>query len=50
MWFVADSRAVLNGRDLGEPAALPVQDRLGDFWIPRRGILMMGTAVFEPGD
>ena len=50
LWFVAGSRAVLNGRDLGEPAALPVQDRLGDFWIPRRGILMLGTAVFEPGD
>jgi hypothetical protein len=49
LWFVAGSRAVLKGRDLGEPEALPVQDRLGDFWIPRRGILMLGTAAFEPG-
>ncbi|MFF2244466.1 hypothetical protein ACFVTM_09840 [Arthrobacter sp. NPDC058130] len=49
LWFVAGSRAVLEGLDLGEPAALTVQDRLGDFWIPRRGILMAGTAVFEPG-
>ncbi|MGO4805604.1 hypothetical protein AB4089_10795 [Arthrobacter sp. 2MCAF15] len=47
--FVASSRAVLKGRDLGKPAALTVQDRLGDFWIPRRGILMMGKAEFEPG-
>jgi hypothetical protein len=49
LWFVAGGRAVLKGRDVGEPAPLTVQDRLGDFWIPRRGILMMGTAVFEPG-
>lgn len=49
MWLVAGSRAALQGRDLGKPTALPVQDRLGDFWIPQRGILMLGTAVFEPG-
>jgi len=49
MWFVAGSRAVLGGQDLGTPTALPVQDKLGDFWIPQRGILMLGTAVFEPG-
>lgn len=49
LWFVAGSRAVLKGCYLGKPAALTVQDRLGDFWIPRRGILMMGNAEFEPG-
>jgi len=49
MWFVTGSRAALEGHDLGMPTALPVQDKLGDFWVPQRGILMMGTAVFEPG-
>jgi len=50
MWVVADSRATLGGQDLGKPSALPVQDQLGDFWIPQRGILMVGTAAFEPSD
>jgi len=50
MWLVAGSRAALQGHDLGKPTALPVQDKLGDFWIPQRGILMMGTALFDPGE
>jgi hypothetical protein len=27
-----------------------VQTRLGDFWIPQRGIFMMGTAAFDTFD
>ena len=49
MWIVAGSRAVLGGQDLGKPSALPVQEKLGDFWIPQRGILMVGTVAFEQG-
>ena len=34
IWFVRESTARLLGHSLGQAAALPVQDRLGDFWIP----------------
>ena len=50
MWFVRGSTAHLQGRNLGQASALPVQDRLGDFWIPQRGIFMIGSSVFEPFD
>ena len=48
VWFVRSSTARLRGHSLGQPSALPVQDRLGDFWIPQRGIFMVGSSVFEP--
>ena len=48
MWFVRESKAHLQGHSLGQTSALPVQDRLGDFWIPQRGIFMIGSSVFEP--
>ena len=50
MWFVRESTASLRGHSLGHISALPVQDRLGDFWIPQRGIFMVGSSVFEPFD
>lgn len=50
MWFIRDSKAHLRGKDLGQVASLPVQDRLGDFWIPQRGIFMVGSSAFEPFD
>ncbi|WP_246527834.1 hypothetical protein [Pseudarthrobacter albicanus] len=50
MWFVRESKARLLGHSLGQTSALPVQDRLGDFWIPQRGIFMIGSSVFEPFD
>jgi hypothetical protein len=50
MWFVRESTANLQGHSLGQASALPVQDRLGDFWIPQRGIFMIGSSVFQPFD
>ncbi|MDP9981523.1 hypothetical protein J2W14_000903 [Pseudarthrobacter oxydans] len=50
LWFVRESTAHLQGHNLGRASALPVQDRLGDFWIPQRGIFMIGSSVFEPFD
>ena len=47
MWFVRESTARLKRHSLGQATALPVQDRLGDFWIPQRGIFMIGSSVFE---
>ena len=48
MWFVRESTAHLKGHSLGQVAGLPVQDRLGDFWIPQRGIFMIGSSGSSP--
>ena len=50
IWFVRESKARLLGHSLGHTSAQPVQDRLGDFWIPQRGIFMIGSTLFEPFD
>lgn len=42
IWRVVDATATIHGRDAGPPAPLPQQARLGDFWIPQRGIFAMG--------
>ncbi len=50
LWLVADSRAVLRGRDLGPTGPLLRQARLGDFHMPQRGIGMVGSGHFETFD
>jgi hypothetical protein len=50
MWTIARDTASIAGTDLGPPGPLPVQARLGDFWIPQRGIFVVGRAFFEPFD
>ena len=50
MWVVTDSTASLDGEDLGPVAPLREQTRLGDFWMPQRGIFMLGGAEFDPQD
>ncbi|WP_227983357.1 hypothetical protein [Nocardia spumae] len=50
MWLVSDSRARLHGADLGKPAPLPRQQRLGDFRLPQRGMFVVANAVFEAFD
>jgi len=50
MWFVTESRAVLDGRHLGDSGALLRQARLGDFRMPQRGIAMVGSGHFETFD
>lgn len=50
LWVVADSRAVLHGRDLGPSGPLLRQARLGDFRMPQRGIGMVGSGHFETFD
>ena len=47
LWTVADSQAVLQGRDLGPSGRLLRQARLGDFHMPQRGIGMVGSGHFE---
>jgi hypothetical protein len=50
LWRVAASAAVLDGEDLGALGPLPKQARLGDFWLPNRGILAFGETGFEALD
>ncbi len=48
IWTIPESTAVLGGTNLGPLGSLPKQARLGDFWVPQRGILAIGVAHFEP--
>ena len=50
LWAVTASSARLHGSDLGDPGPLPRQDRLGDFWLPQRGLFAVGNAEFETFD
>lgn len=47
IWRVVDATATINGADAGPPAPLPQQARLGDFWIPQRGIFAMGRVFVD---
>jgi hypothetical protein len=47
VWLVADSTASLRGADLGPPGPLAEQARLGDFWIPQRGVFAIGRTFFS---
>jgi hypothetical protein len=47
VWLAADSTASLAGEDFGPPGPLPQQARLGDFWIPQRGVFAVGRAFFD---
>lgn len=49
-WIVASSRAEVDGADVGPPGAIAQQEHLGDFWIPQRGLFVIGRAFFEPLD
>lgn len=46
VWLVAGATASLAGQDLGPPGPLAHQARLGDFWIPQRGVFAVGRAFF----
>jgi hypothetical protein len=50
LWIIESSQATLNGQDLGPVRPLPEQERLGDFWIPQRGIFAAANAFLESYD
>lgn len=50
IWLVDDATASIGGHSLGPLGKLPRQARLGDFWLPQRGILAFGRSMFEPFD
>lgn len=49
-WTIPESRARVGGVDVGEPGPIPEQEHLADFWIPQRGLFVVGRAFFEPLD
>jgi len=50
LWTIARGTASVGETDLGQPGPLPDQARLGDFWIPQRGLFAVGRAFFESFD
>jgi hypothetical protein len=50
IWSIPLSSATVRGEDLGPLGPVPVQARLGDFWIPQTGLFAIGRAFFEPYD
>jgi hypothetical protein len=50
VWRVTGSTARLEGHDLGAPAPMREPATIGDFRIPQRGLLAVGTADFDPFD
>lgn len=46
MYWVTDSRAVLDGTDLGSPAVLEQCPTIGGWPLPRRGVFAIGAAEF----
>lgn len=47
IWLIAKSSARLGDQDLGSPGPLGRQARLGEVWIPQRGIFAIGRAFFR---
>jgi hypothetical protein len=47
VWAVTQSRAVIDGRDLGPPGALARQAALGEFLLPQRGLFAVGHAFMQ---
>jgi hypothetical protein len=45
---VTGGSASYGGKDLGASVPLGDQTRLGDFWLPQRGIFFVGRARFTP--
>lgn len=50
IWTIPSSDARIGGALLGPVGPLPQQARLGDFWIPQRGLFAMGRTFFETFD
>lgn len=50
VWMVQRSEARIGAEALGPMGPLREQARLGDFWIPQRGIFAVGRAFFDSFD
>lgn len=50
IWLVSESRAVVNGEDLGPIGPLAEQAHIGEFLIPQRGIFAVARSYLESFD
>ena len=50
IWSIPQSRAVVNGVDLGPVGPLAEQASLGEFMIPQQGMFVIGRTFFENFD
>jgi len=48
IWYVTDSRAVVEGQELGPVGALSEQAHMADFYFPQRGIFAVGRVYVTP--
>jgi hypothetical protein len=47
MYFIDAATAVLDGRDLGRPAFMRPNPRIGEVTLPARGVLAVGQAMWQ---
>lgn len=47
LWRVTESRAMVEGTDLGIVGPLPEQTHMADFYFPQRGIFAMGRVFID---
>ena len=50
MWVIDEASARLGGEDLGPVGPLDEQARVGDFWIPQRGVFAIGRTIMTAGE
>ena len=48
IWSVIDSRAMVQGQDLGPTGPLSEQAHMADFYFPQRGIFAIGRVFIDP--
>ena len=50
LWMISQARAANALEEFGPIGPVEPQARLGDFWVPQRGVFALGRAFFEPFD
>jgi len=48
IWYVTESRVLVEGEDIGPVGALAEQAHMADFYFPQRGIFTMGRVFVAP--
>lgn len=47
IWYVSSDSAAIGGNSLGNSGPLPFDAKFGGFWIPQRGIFVIGSALLD---
>jgi hypothetical protein len=48
IWYVTESHATVDGKDLGSTGPLAEQAHMADFYFPQRGIFAVGRVFITP--